>query len=407
MLHGVGMETIDAEILVVGMGPVGSVAALYLAHRGVQVAAIEAGAEGAATDLRASTFHASTLEMLDDLGAADLILRLGLRAPVYQYRDRQTAETFKFDMRELADRTRFPFRLQCEQHRLAQDLAAKLRRELTANVQFGRRLLFLQQDDTGVTAYVETPTAVVKYRARYVIGADGANSIVRKVLGLEFAGWTHADKFLCLSTAHPLENYFEDLAYVNYISDPKEWSVLLRVPSVWRILVPADESQTDALLLSEENKDAVFQRLLGSAVEVTTQHRTIYRVHQRVVSRFAVGRVCLVGDAAHLNSPMGGFGMNSGIHDALNLSAKLTRILRDDESPALIELYDRQRRTVTNNFIQMQSIENTELMRSGWGAVSDKRRDDMRRLVSDADARRAYLLRQAMFTSLQDAAAVS
>jgi len=400
------MESIDTEVLVVGLGPVGSVAALYLAQRGIRVTAIEAGAEGSATDLRASTFHAATLEMLDDMGAADAILRLGLRAPVYLYRDRQSAETFRFDMGELSDHTRFPFRLQCEQHRLAQDLAARLRLESAASVHFGRRLLFLEQDDAGVTAYVETPTAVVRYQARYVIGADGANSIARKVLGLDFAGWTHADKFLCLSTAHPIETHFDDLAYVNYISDPKEWSVLLRVPSAWRILVPADERQSDALLLSDENKDAVFRRLLGSDVAVTTQHRTIYRVHQRVVSRFAVGRVCLVGDAAHLNSPVGGFGMNSGIHDALNLGDKLWRILHDGASPALIALFDRQRRTVTNTFIQMQSIENTELMRSGWGAASGRRRDNMRALARDADARRSYLLRQAMFTSLQDAAAV-
>ena len=401
------MQTVDTEVLVVGLGPVGSVAALYLARLGITVAAIEAAPHGAAGDLRASTFHASTLEMLADMGAVDAILSYGLRAPIYQYRDRQTGEIFSFDLTELAARTRFPFRLQCEQHRLAHDLADKLAKEPTATLAFGRRLLFLEQDERGVTAYVETPTAVEKYRARYLIGADGANSIARKVLGLDFPGWTHADKFLCLSTAHPLERYFDNLCYVNYISDPLEWTVLLRVPSLWRILVPADPALSDETLLSDDYKNAVFHRLVGQDLAVTTQHRTIYRVHQRVVSQFAVGRVCLVGDAAHLNSPMGGFGMNSGIHDALNLGDKLRRILREQGDPALIELYDRQRRTVTNDFIQVQSIENTELMRQGWGSVSEKRRDNMRKLTTNADARHAYLLRQAMFTSLEQASAVS
>ena len=401
------MQTVDTEVLVVGLGPVGSVAALYLARQGITVAAIEAAPNGAAGDLRASTFHASTLEMLADIGAVDAILSYGLRAPIYQYRDRQTGEIFSFDLTELATRTRFPFRLQCEQHRLAHDLADKLAKEPTAMLGFGRRLLFLEQDERGVTAYVETPTAVERYRARYLIGADGANSIARKVLGLDFPGWTHADKFLCLSTAYPLERYFENLCYVNYISDPLEWTVLLRVPSLWRILVPADPALTDETLLSDDYKNAVFHRLLGQDLAVTTQHRTIYRVHQRVVSQFAIGRVCLVGDAAHLNSPMGGFGMNSGIHDALNLGDKLRRILRDQGDAALIELYDRQRRTVTNDFIQVQSIENTELMRQGWGSLSEKRRDNMRKLTTNADARRAYLLRQAMFTSLEQASAVS
>ena len=401
------METFDTEVLVAGLGPVGSIAALYLARQGIDVAAIEAGALGAASDLRASTFHAATLEMLDDLGAADAILDYGLKAPVYQYRDRQSDETFRLDLTELSDHTRFPFRLQCEQHRMAHDVAAKLGREPTANTAFGRRLLFFEQDDHGVTAYVETPTAVERYRARYLIGADGANSVVRKVLGLDFPGWTHADKYLCLSTEYPIEESLTGLCYVNYISDPDEWMVLLRVPSLWRILVPAAETQDDADLLSDSNKDAVFRRMLGHDEGVETQHRTIYRVHQRVVSRFAQGRACLVGDAAHLNSPMGGFGMNSGVHDAVNLGEKLTAILRKGASTDLIDLYDRQRRTVTNDFIQAQSIENTELMRSGWSGLAGKRRETMRTLTADAGARRAFLLRQAMFTSLADAAKVA
>ena len=401
------MDCYDTEVLVAGLGPVGSVATLYLARHGIDVVGIEAGAEGAATDLRASTFHAATLEMLDDLGAADAILGYGLKAPVYQYRDRQSGETFALDLTEISDRARFPFRLQCEQHRMAQDVAAKLAHEPHATARFGRRLLFIEQDDNGVTAFVETPTAVERYRAKYLIGADGANSIARKVLGLDFPGWTHADKYLCLSTEFPIENIISKLCYVNYLSDPDEWMVLLRVPSLWRILVPAAADIADAELLSDTNKDAVFRRMLGSDIPVETRHRTIYRVHQRVVSSFAQGRVCLVGDAAHLNSPMGGFGMNSGIHDAVNLGGKLVAILRQKASTDLIGLYDRQRRTVTNGFIQTQSIENTELMRSGWNSLAGKRRETMRRLMQDGAARRAYLLRQAMFTSLDDAAKVA
>ncbi len=407
MPHGARMDTVDTEVLVVGLGPVGSVAALYLARHGIHVVALEAGAVGAASDLRASTFHATTLEMLDDIGAADAILARGLRAPVYQYRDRQSDETFRFDLGELADHTRFPFRLQCEQHVMAHDVAARLQRESTATVKFGGRLSHLQQDVEGVTAQVETTTGIEQYRARYLIGADGAGSQTRKSLGLDFAGWTHADKYLCLSTEHPLDRYFDGLCYVNYVSDPKEWTVMLRVPDLWRILVPADETQDDAMLLSDENKDAVFARLLRVDSPITTRHRTIYRVHQRVVQSFARGRVCLVGDAAHLNSPLGGFGMNSGIHDAVNLGDKLRRILREGGAPSLIDLYDRQRRAVTNDFIQAQSIENTALMRRGWGSVSSARRDNMRALVGDPAARRAYLLRQSMFTSLQDAAAIT
>lgn len=399
------MITHDVEVLVAGLGPVGSVAALYLARKGVKVAAIEA-APGA-TDLRASTFHAPTIEMLDDMGAAETLKTQGLQAPVYQFRDRSSGEVFAFDLTEISDHTRFPYRIQCEQHLMAQEVVGELEREPTASVQMGRRLLFLEQGEDKVVAYVETPHSVERYVARYLIGADGANSIARKVLGLEFPGFTYDEKFLCLSTEHPLEQSFNDLSYVNYISDPQEWMVLLKVPRLWRVLVPAANSDTDADLLSDANKDAVFQRMLGSDVPVTTHHRTIYRVHQRVCGSFAAGRVCLVGDAAHLNSPMGGFGMNSGIHDAVNLGDKLVSILRNGADPALLDLYDRQRRTVTNNFVQTQTIENTKAMSEGWGSAREGRRQAMSLLQTDAEARRRYLLKQSMFTSLEEAAAIS
>jgi 3-(3-hydroxy-phenyl)propionate hydroxylase len=401
------MKTHDVEVLVVGLGPVGSVAALRLAQQGISVAAIEAQA-ALGSDLRASTFHAPTIEILHGMGVAQTLLTQGLRAPVYQYRDRQSGDVFAFDLTEIADRTRFPFRIQCEQHRMAEEVAAALAALPNARLAYQTRLLFIEQDDRGVTAHVETGTTVEKIRARYLVGADGGNSVTRKLLDLRFPGLTYNEKYLCLSTDHPLEEAFEALSYVNYVSDPDEWMVLLRVPGFWRVLVPASEAVSDAELVSDAHKDAVFGRVLRSDAKVQTRHRTIYRVHQRVCERFVVGRVALVGDAVHLNSPIGGFGMNSGIHDAVNLCDKLVQVLRDGaDAPALLALYERQRRTVTENFVQAQTQDNMRRMREGWGAERDEKRLTMARLVSDAEARRAFLLKQAMFTSLEDAAAIA
>jgi len=277
----------------------------------------------------------------------------------------------------------------------------------------GQRVLFIEQDDAGVTAYVESANAVERWRARFLVAADGASSVVRKVLGLSFPGFTYDEKFLCLSTTFAIEQAFENLSLVNYISDPDEWMVLLRVPGLWRILVPAAEQIADETLLSDDYKDAVFRRMLGqtgaagAAASVETQHRTIYRVHQRVCEQFTVGRVVLVGDSVHLNSPMGGFGMNSGIHDAINAVGKLVRVLREGADPAAqLALYERQRQTVTREFVQAQTIENTRLMRDGWANARAERSEVMNRLMSDPAARRAYLLKQAMFTSLEQAAAI-
>ena len=400
------MITHHTEVLVAGLGPVGAVAALSLARRGINVTAIEP-LTSSASDLRASTYHAPTIEILDDLGASDVLLSEGLKAPVYQYRDRETGDVFSFDLTELSDHTRFPFRMQCEQHRVTAEIIEKIKTESSATVLRGHRVLFIEQDEAGVTAYVENANAVEKWRARYLVATDGASSVVRKVLGLQFPGFTYDDRFVCLSTEHPIEEAFENLSYVNYISDPKEWMVALRVPGLWRLLVPAPKEMSDAELVSDDYKNGVFQRILGREGDVTTRHRTVYRVHQRVCERFAVGRVLLAGDAVHLNSPVGGFGMNSGVHDAINACDKLVQILRDGASgDDLVALYERQRKTITHDFIQAQTIESTRLMRDGWANARAARTDAMARLEKDPEARRAFLMKQAMFTSLQQAAAI-
>jgi 3-(3-hydroxy-phenyl)propionate hydroxylase len=400
------MITHDTEVLVAGLGPVGSTAALSLARQGIHVTAIDP-LTSSATDLRASTYHAPTLEILDDLGAASTLFSQGLKAPVFQYRDRQTGEVFAFDMAEIADRTRFPFRIQCEQHRVTAEIVKQLKAQPSANVLQGQRVLFIEQHDDHVLAYVESANAVECWRARYLVAADGASSVVRKVLGLQFQGFTYDEKFVCFSTEHPIEEAFDNLSYVNYISDPTEWMVVLRVPGLWRVLVPAPVGMSDEELVADAYKNGVFGRMLRRDVDIVTRHRTIYRAHQRVCERFAVGRILLVGDSAHLNSPMGGFGMNSGIHDAMNASEKLVSVLRHGADGAQqVALYERQRQTVTHDFVQAQTIENTRLMRDGWANARAQRSEAMNKLMNDAQARRAYLLKQSMFTSLEQAAAI-
>jgi 3-(3-hydroxy-phenyl)propionate hydroxylase len=269
-------------------------------------------------------------------------------------------------------------------------------------MRFGRRLLTFEQDGAGVDLAFETMTGIEKLRCDYLIGADGANSIVRKWLGIDFDGFTYQERFLTLSTQIELADYLPNLAYVNYVSDPDEWLVLLRVPSVWRVLVPTDAAMGDDYLRSDAMKSGIFKRLLGEDLDVSTQHCTLYRVHQRVAKSFGRGRVLLAGDAAHLNNPLGGFGMNSGVHDAFNLFDKLqTTIATGDRAP--LELYDRQRRTVTHSFTQTQTIDNMAFIKGGAGEAHENRRKAMLALKADDDKRRAYLLRQAMFESLAQA----
>ena len=397
----------DYDVIVAGGGPVGTVAGYALAQAGLKVLVAEADTH-CAEDLRASTFHPSSLEMLDTLGVIDDLLPMGLKAPVYQYRIRSTGEILAFDLGDLADRTPFPFRLQCEQWQLAELLAARIAAMPRCEMAFSRRVVHFEQDADGVTVNLEAPTEIETRRCRYLVAADGANSIVRKWLGVGFSGFTYPEKFLCLSTTLPLEQHFDDLAYVNYVADPADWHVLLRVPRLWRVLVSGDEATADSELKSDANKSAIFDRLLGSGGrDVETVHRTIYRVHQRVAERYDHGRVLLIGDAAHLNNPLGGLGMNSGIHDAVNLSEKLSLIINDGaDAPSLLARFDRQRRTVMHNFIQAQTIANKRLIEASDPVARAEHYAGMRAVNTDPDRRRDYLYTQAMFKSLDDAAAI-
>lgn len=394
------------QVAIVGAGPVGTVMATLLAQAGVDVVVLEAG-EDCAQDLRASTFHPPTLEMLDQIGITPMLLEKGLKAPVYHWRDRATGEIIDFDLSEISDVTRYPFRIQCEQYHLSRALAAGLDTYANAQVRFSQRLLTFDQDDTGVNLAVETMTGIERIRADYLIGADGANSIVRKWLGIEFDGFTYPERFLCLSTEQELADSLPNLALVNYVSDPKEWLVLLRVPSLWRVLVPTDASLGDEELRSDRMKNGIFDRLIGNGAAVKTEHRTLYRVHQRVAKSFRTGRVMLAGDSAHLNNPLGGFGMNSGVHDAFNLFEKLEPILKGKGGEAGLALYDRQRREVTHSFTQMQTKENMAFIKGGQDEAHEARRQKMLDIKLNDERRRAYMIRQAMFESLAQAAAIA
>ncbi|CAH0495257.1 NAD(P)/FAD-dependent oxidoreductase [Novosphingobium sp. CECT 9465] len=400
------MKRIDVETLVVGLGPVGAVTALYLARAGISVAGIEAG-NREAVDLRASTFHPPTISILDALGVSKTLLSYGLKAPVYQYRDRKSGEVFSFDFSELKDQTPFPFRIQCEQDKVRQEVLDALEAETDAQLSYRSRLLFLDDRGDHVLAWVETGTEVVQYAARYVIGCDGANSVVRKLLDLSFEGFTYPEKYLCLSTDYPLEQAFDGLSNVNYISDPDEWLVLLRTPRLWRVMLPVSEDDDDEALLSDATKEGVFKRILGSDQPVQTRHRTIYRVHQRVCERFSKGRIAIAGDAAHLNSPMGGYGMNSGIHDGINIAEKIVSVLQGGETGDIMAHYDRQRRHVTQTFVQKQSIENMKSMRKGWDQDRADKRERMEILQNDPEARLQFLIGQSMLGSLKEAEAIA
>ena len=395
----------SAKVIIIGAGPVGTFAAYCLAEYGIETLVLESEST-CETDMRASTFHPSTLKYLDNLNLADELIEKGLKAPIFQYRIRSTDEVLEFNLQELDDVLDFPFRLQCEQYKFARMLAGKLDRHRHSSVFFNRKLINFSEADNKVTLDVDHHGTSEQYQCDYLIGADGANSIVRRNLGIEFSGFTYEEKFFTLSTEKPLENYFSNLSYVNYVSDPEEWFVLLKAPSAWRILVPVPQTLDDKAIKSNDYVSDIFTRVLNSCDPIETIHRTIYRVHQRVVNKMRYGRIMLAGDSAHLNNPLGGFGMNGGLHDAWNLAEKLDGIINHKKDEDLLNLYDRQRRTVMNDFIQKQTIRNKKMIEETGDANYSSEWMRMRNLHENENERRDYMLRQSMTQSLINEAAI-
>ena len=393
-------------MIVVGAGPAGVICAYRLALAGVDVLVLEAEAQ-CPEDMRASTFHPPTLDMMAELGLIDTLEAQGLRAPEYHYRNRATGEVLAFDFGELAGESAHPYRLQCEQFKLTRLVAGLLAGHPHADLRFSRRAVAHEDTGDGVLVRAQAPHGLETYRADFLIGADGASSTIRKGMEIGFDGFTYPEKFLTLSTAYPVERAFDRLAQVNYMTDSKEWCVLLRVPQFWRVLVPASVTESDEALTSDAKKIQVFDGLTGNGADIVTHHRTIYRVHQRVAETFRRGRAILVGDAAHLNNPLGGLGMNSGIHDAWNLTEKLVEILQHrGDAEALLDRYDRQRRTVMHEFVQAQTIRNKQMLESSVAEDQKRFQQELAAIQADPVRRREYLLRQSMYLSREREAAI-
>lgn len=395
-----------AKVLVAGAGPVGLVSAMVLAEAGVDVEVFERNGD-VMEDLRASTFHPPTLDMLAPYGISDVLVASGLKARMTQQRDRRKGLIAEFDLARLAGSTGYPFRLQCEQWKLNAELVRKLRNHPHVTLRFGCAVEEARQDDGAVMIRIRTQEGMEEVRGDYLIGADGAWSTVRRSLGIEFEGYTYPERFLVVSTDFPFEAHFENLSWVNYVSDPDEWCVMLKVPSLWRVLFPTAEHESDERVLSDEFIEARLQGLLPRAGVYEVVHRTLYKVHQRVASRFRTGRVMLAGDAAHINNPLGGMGMNGGVHDAFNLSAKLIEVIAGRAPDSLLDKYERQRRTIAIEYINANTARNKQLIEERDESVRSRIHAELRATAADPEASLAYIRKTSMFDALERAGSIA
>lgn len=389
------------RVLIVGAGPVGLVAATLLAREGIRVTMLETSSS-LPKDLRASTFHPPTLDMLQPLGVVETLITRGLVCPTWQYRDRQEGTIATFDLGVLATDTRYPFRLQCEQWKLTEALRDLLAGLPDVKIDYEATAVDMSQDDSGVSLTIERPDGSrERLEGRFLIGADGARSTIRKLTGVAFDGLTIPEIFLTMSTTFEFADALQDLAPIAYITDPQEWAVLLRTPTLWRVLLPTDPSQSEDEMKAPEALERRLQALAPKPGSYDVVHATAYRVHERVAERYVHGRVFLAGDAAHLNNPLGGMGMNGGVHDAVNLAGRLAAVWRGAPLDTM-QRYERQRRKVAIDTVQAQTLRNRKIMNERDPAARSAYHDELRATVADLERHRTFLLRSSMIQSLRD-----
>jgi 3-(3-hydroxy-phenyl)propionate hydroxylase len=396
------------RVIIVGAGPVGLCLALALAQQDVAITLIEAlGDDNFLEQVpRAGTNHPATLEMFDRIGLYARLEPRGIIAPVFHYWDRASHELIAaFDHIHLKDDTRFPYVLQCERIKIVEEALKMAKAHPGIDLRLSSAFTGFTQSASGVTAQFTNPAGEAEtIEGAYIVSAEGARSIVRKELDIEFEGFTYSDLVLNIEVAYDFRRH--GYAERNYISDPKEWSNLFHwkgPPDRWRVHFPAEPGDDEAAISRPEALQARLQAFLPTGRDFEILGTNLYTVHQRVAKRFRAGRAILAGDAAHVNSPIGAMGMNSGVHDAFNLADKLVAILRGQADEDVLDRYERQRRHVAVQHTQAQTIRNKRLLAETDPSVRRRNQDELRRTADDPAQARAFLLRASLIESLREA----
>lgn len=398
-------RNLTADVIISGGGPVGLCLALLLAAQKIDVVVLEAEPE-IARDLRASTFHPPTLDMLEPLGITGTLIERGLPCPSWQIRIHPTGDRAVFDLSVLEGETRHPYRLQCEQWKLSEALLEKLKASPDADVRFGSNVVAAHEEGDAVSVEIECGGRRETLRASYLVGCDGARSVVRGAMGLAFEGLTYPETTLLVTTQFPFEDHLEGLSNVSYCWKENGNFSLLKVPGRWRVSVYPDENKSIDAQMTPDALNASLQDIVRRDVPYTIAEQRPYRVHMRMVDAYRKGRMFLAGDAAHINTPAGGMGLNGGVHDAFELAAALTDVLRHGASETRLDAYDARRRPIARDDILAQADRNRARMRE---RDPERRRallKDLQAICADTEKLRTYLRRSSMIDGLRRAAAI-
>ena len=385
------------DVTIVGAGPVGVITALRLKRMGIDCAIFEKS-EGLNKDLRASTFHPPTLDYLDTLSLSAPLIERGLISPTWQVRFHETHEKAEFDLSLISDETSHPYRLQCEQFHLCELAETALMNE---GVKIHRGWVGTKITDQGdkVSVEFDTPEGKALVNSRFLVGADGSRSVVRKSVDPDFKGLMYPETTILATSTFSFEDHLPGLSNVNYIWWEKGTFSLLRLKHLWRCSLYPDngESVEDALKPSSIQKK--IDRIVPDRGPFAIGDIRPYRIYRLLVKNFRKGNILLAGDAAHLNSPSGGMGMNGGLHDAFALSSALKKAL--DGNTESLERYAYVRRQIVNDDIINQAHKNRNRMQTLNISKRREAFDALRSKAENPKLAREHLLKTSMIEGLR------
>lgn len=334
----------ELPVGIVGAGPIGLMTALGLARYGVPVVLLEEDAE-LSLDTKAGTVLTRTLEVLHRYGALTEVLRASLRIDEIGDIDRETNRAGKSVLTgALTEDTRYPFVINIPQHELEPVLKEVLEHKAPGALRLSHRVLGFEQLEDRVHVEVEHAGATHAVEVSYLLACDGGRSQIREQLGITVQGHTLPDRYMLVDIVADLDvDDRRDYPYLAYFGDPDEWMILVRQPHFWRFLYPLANDKAEP---TREELAAKTRRFIGDVSDMEVVGSNVYTVHHRVADRWSDGRIFLMGDAAHLITPMWALGLNTGVLDASNLPWRLAWVTRGWADPILLNGYESEQSTV-------------------------------------------------------------